>query len=118
VHGVTVVTEKGRKMAESAWSEKLIGKWQERDVAGQIDELQRVYKKWSVVCVLIAGGGAGMMCSTDNPRILAFGLFVAMTGMVNVALMKTWAHVKISMLRIVWELQRGERGETLEMKQQ
>ncbi len=93
-------------MAESKWSEKLIAKWQDRDVPSQIDELQRVYKKWIVVCALITGGGTGLMMTTPNPRAIALGLFLAITGVVNIVLMKTWAHIKLSMLRVVWELQR------------
>ncbi len=92
-------------MAESQWSEKLIAKWQDRDIASQIDKLQSVYKKWIVVCIAITGGGAGMMMTPDNPRVIAMGLFLAITGMVNIALMKTWAHIKLSMLRVVWEIQ-------------
>jgi len=97
---------KDLEMAESKWSEKLMTKWQDRDVSSQIDVLQRVYRKWVIVCIIMTGGGAGMMCTTDNSRIIAMGLFLAITGMVNVALMKTWAHIKLSMLRVVWELQR------------
>jgi hypothetical protein len=93
-------------MAESQWSEKLIAKWRDRDVPSQIDELQLVYKKWIIVCALITGGGAAMMMTTPNPRVIALGLFLAITGMVNVVLMKIWAHIKLSMLRVVWELQK------------
>ncbi len=93
-------------MADSKWSEKLMAKWENRDIAGQIDEVQREFKKWIVICIAITGGGAGMMMTTSNVRIVALGLFLAITGIVNVALMKVWAHIKLSMLRVVWELQR------------
>jgi len=93
-------------MADSKWSEKLMAKWENRDIAGQIDELQRVFRKWMVICIAITVGGAGMMMTTSNTQTIALGLFLAITGIVNVALMKTWAHIKLSMLRVVWELQR------------
>ena len=93
-------------MAESKWSEKLIAKWNEGDIPNQVDEVQRVYTKWIVICIAITAGGGAMMTATSNPRIIALGLFVAVTGMLNVALMKTWAHIKLSMLRVVLELQK------------
>lgn len=93
-------------MSESKWSEKLLTKWKDGDVPSQIDELQRVYKKWIVICVAITLVGVGMMMATQNPRGIAISLFLAITGMVNIALMKTWAHIKLSMLRVVWESQK------------
>lgn len=93
-------------MAESKWSEKLIAKWNDCDIPNQVDEVQRVYTKWIVICIAITAGGGAMMMATSNPRIIALGLFLAVTGMVNVALMKTWAHIKLSMLRVVLELQK------------
>ena len=97
-------------MAKSQWSEKLIAKWQDRDIASQIDKLQSVYRKWVTVCIAITAGGTGMMMTTDNSRVIAIGLFLAITGMVNIALMKTWSHIKISMLRVVWEIQEQKKA--------
>jgi hypothetical protein len=93
-------------MAGSKWSEKLLTKWKDSDVPSQIDELQCVYKKWIIICAVITVGGVVMMMTNDNPRSIAMSLFLAITGMVNIALIKTWVHIKLSMLRVVWALQK------------
>jgi hypothetical protein len=91
-------------MAESKWSGKLISKWQEGDVPSRIDGLQSLYKRWILVFIALAGGGSGMMCATANPRVVALGLLLAISGAVSVALTKTWASIKLSMLHVIWEL--------------
>ncbi len=97
-------------MGKGRWSESLAEKWKDRNVQHQVDKLQRVYNRSNIVAIAFTAGGAGMMTATANPRIIAFGLFLAITGMVNIVLLKTWAHVRLSMLRVIWELQEN-RGD-------
>lgn len=53
-----------------------------------------------VACRRIAEIDLASARSYDNPY-----KDVRVTGMVNVAPMKTWAHIKPSMRRVAWELQ-------------
>ena len=93
-------------MSQSKWSEHIIAQWDSVTVTEYIDDIQRVYKKWIVVCVALVSGGAAMMATTSNPRLVAFGLFLTIAGILNIAVTKLWVHVKLSMLRIVYELQK------------
>ena len=97
-------------MLESKWSEKLIDKWKDGNIPNQLDELQRVYKRGILVCIGITAGGIALMCSTGYLRIIALGLLLAITGMVNIVLMKIWVHIKHSMLRVIWEMQQQRKG--------
>jgi len=94
-------------MAQTKW-DKLISKWYDGDVPSQIDELQRVCKRWEPVCIVILGAGLGLMCLSamiSNHWVIAWGLFLAITGMVGMALIKIWVHIKLSTLRLIRELQ-------------
>jgi hypothetical protein len=88
------------------WSELLTEKWRVWDVKHTADELQRTYNRWNIVGVLMTLVGAVIICITDDPRIIGIGVFLALTGMINVAIMKTWVHTKLSMLHVIWEMRR------------
>ena len=103
-------------MAEVRWSEQLFAMWQQDDIAGQIDELQRVYKKWIPRCAILTACGGGLMCATSYPTAIALGLLVAISGVLTIALMKTWAHIKLSMFRVIWELRQGEADSSINQK--
>ncbi len=96
-------------MSESKWSEKLINKWQESDIPGQIDEIQGIYNRWMTICAGITLVGLGVIIATPGIRIIALGLFIAITGVVFIALMKIWAYIKLSMLRVIWKMQEENR---------
>ena len=91
-------------MAETKWS-RMIAKWQDKDVAGRIDELHRDCKLWEPVWIVIMGAGVAMMCATDTQRTIAFGLLLAVVGVVNMGIRKAWVHTELSILHVVKELQ-------------
>lgn len=93
-------------MTQSKWSERILAQWESVTVIEYVDDIQRLYKKWIIVCVALVAGGAAMMAASSNPRLVAFGLFLSIAGIVNIAVTKLWVHVKFSMLRIVYELQK------------
>jgi hypothetical protein len=93
-------------MTQSKWSERILAQWESVTVTEYIDDIQRLYKKWTVICIALVAGGAAMIATTSNPRLVAFGLFLSITGIVNIAVTKLWVHTKMSMLRIVYELQK------------
>ena len=100
------MTQGGKTVNQSKWSERIITQWESVTVVEYIDDIQRLYRKWIVICVAFVAGGAALMMATSNPRLIAFGLFLALSGSINIAVTKLWVHVKLSTLRIVYELQK------------
>lgn len=96
-------------MFESKWSEILINKWQDHDIPGQIDELQRSYRHWFILCAVLALGGMAVMRYSSNYRLIAVGLLLAITGILLIVLLKIWVHIKLSTLRMIWEMQEREK---------
>ena len=92
-------------MATRKWSQAFTEYKTIDDIRAKVDKMQKLFNKWNVVCVAITAGGAGIMTATGNLRIIAFGLFLALTGVINIAVMKLWAHTRLSMYRIIWEMQ-------------
>ena len=88
------------------WSEMLDEQWQVWDVKRRADELQRAYHVWNAAGILMTIIGAVIICVSDDTRIVGLGLFLALTGMINVAIMKIWVHTKMSMLHVIWEMRR------------
>jgi hypothetical protein len=97
-------------MTQSKWSERFLAQWESVTVTEYIDDIQRLYKKWTFVCVALVAGGAAMMAASSNPRLVAFGLFLSIAGIVNIAVTKLWVHTKLSMLRIIYELQKKNQA--------
>jgi hypothetical protein len=89
-----------------------MAQWESVTVTEYIDGIQQLYKKWTVICVVIVTGGAAMIAVSSNPRLVAFGLFLALTGIINIAVTKLWVHMKLSMIRIVHELQKKHQEHT------
>jgi hypothetical protein len=99
-------------MTQSKWSERVLAQWESVTVTEYIDDIQRLYKKWTVICIALVAGGAAMIATASNPRLVAFGLFLSIAGIVNIAVTKLWVHTKMSMLRIVYELQKKHQAHT------
>jgi hypothetical protein len=100
-------------MSQSKWSERILAQWESVAVTEYIDGVQQLYKKWMVVCVAIVTGGAAMIAASSNPRLIAFGLFLAMAGIINIAVTKLWVHMKLSMIRIIYELQKKHQAHSV-----
>jgi hypothetical protein len=76
-----------------------------QDIPERVSKIERIYWKWIVVMGAIMGAGVAIMLVSGTNKGIAVGLFLAITGMVNVVLMKLWAHIKLSTCRMIWELQ-------------
>jgi hypothetical protein len=87
--------------------------WESVTVSEHIDAIQRLYRKWIVLCVALVAGGAAMMMVTSNPRLVAFGLFLSLTGSINIAVTKLWVHMKLSMFRVIHELQKQHQAHSV-----
>ena len=93
-------------MGQSTWSERIMTQWESGTIAEHIDDIQRLYRKSLIICAAFVAGGAALMMATSNQRLIAFGIFLALTGIINIAVTKIWIHVKMSMFRVVFELQK------------
>ena len=91
-------------MIHSKWSQRIVEQWKSVSVHEYIDGIQQLYKKWMIICAVIVTGGAAMIAASSNPRMIAFGLFLSTAGIINIAVTKLWVHMKLSMIRIVYEL--------------
>jgi len=100
-------------MTQTKWSERVLAQWDSITVTEYIDGVQQLYKKWMVVCVIIVTGGAATIAVSSNPRLVAFGLFLAMTGIINITVTKLWVHTKLSMIRIIYELQKKNHAHSI-----
>ena len=97
-------------MSQTKWSERILVQWESVTVTEYIDDIQQIYKKWTVICIALVAGGAATMAASSNPRLVAFGLFLSIAGIVNIAVTKLWVHTKLSMLRIIYELQKKHQA--------
>ena len=52
---------------------------------------------WGILIILLV--------PADNTKAQFLGLFLAIDGCIQVSLIKIWAHIKLSMLRIIWDNQ-------------
>ena len=95
-------------MASKKWSEQLVEKWNNGSVPEQIDEIQRLYGMWCWLPVCIAALGGGLLAVSQNTKMVGGGVCLVLIGILNVTLLKLWAHTKLSMLRIVWEMRKQE----------
>lgn len=76
------------------------------DVPEQVRKVEKRY--WFSLCVsvVIMVAGIGMMMQSDRSN---WGLFFAMTGCINIALIKIWAHIRLAFYQMLLEVQARER---------
>ena len=55
------------------------------------------------VCIAIWGYCILQNAPEDNLKQHAIGLFLAVVGIVNVAVIKLWAHIILTMYFIIWD---------------
>lgn len=55
------------------------------------------------VVIAIAGLNLILNAPVNNLKQHSIGLFLAIVGIVNIAVMKLWAHVKLSMYFSIWD---------------
>ena len=68
----------------------------------KIEILYWIFLSLSVfICVL--GILIMILVPANNSKALFLGLFLAIDGLIQIALIKIWAHIKLSMYRIIWD---------------
>jgi hypothetical protein len=84
------------------------------DIAGKVSELEKEYKKWDWINTSLIFLGFGIiLCSLGGSRmiqniLLGSGIIVAITGLINIAVLKIWMHVKISMYQLMVEFRKSK----------
>ncbi len=77
------------------------------NILKKIQTIEMLYWIFLLLSVIIALWGIGIMIlvPADNLKALFLGLFLAIDGSLQVTLIKIWAHIKLSMYRIIWDSQ-------------
>jgi len=88
------------------WSKKFEHYQAIADVPEQVRKVEKRY--WLSLCfgVGVMVTGIGLMM---QPQVSNLGLFFAIVGCVNIALIKVWAHIRLTFYQLILELQARER---------
>ena len=75
------------------------------DILKRVRKTEIVYWVFLVLSVCIAIWGYCILQNApeDNLKQHAIGLFLAVVGIVNVAVIKLWAHIILTMYFIIWD---------------
>ena len=83
------------------------------DIEGKVTALEKEYKRWDWINTgLIFLGFGIILCSLGGSRmiqniLLGSGIIVAITGLINIAVLKIWMHVKMSMFQLLLEIRKS-----------
>lgn len=77
------------------------------DILKKVTKLEVRYWLWLIACIVIALFGVNLMLAapSGNTKQLAFGLLLAIIGCIDIAVIKIWVHIKLSMYRTLWHQQ-------------
>jgi len=87
-------------MALIGWSKKFTAYQPVTDVPARVRQTEILYWCSLLAATLIMLAGIWMMFSCSSP----FGLFLAIGGAVDIALVKVWAHIRLATYQIIMEL--------------
>lgn len=87
------------------WSKKFEQYQAIPDVPERVRKTEAVYWCSLVAAVLIMVAGIMMMFSSNS----LFGLFLALGGAIDIALVKIWAHIRLATYQIIMELQARDK---------
>jgi predicted membrane channel-forming protein YqfA (hemolysin III family) len=75
------------------------------DILKRVRKVEIQYWIYLVISVLIAIAGINMMmeASDSDLKEVAMGLFLAIAGIIQIALIKLWAHIKLTTYFIIWD---------------
>lgn len=75
------------------------------DILKKIHTIEILYWIFLLFSVLIALWGILIifLVPANNLKALFLGLFLAIEGTIQISLIKIWAHIKLSMYRIIWD---------------
>lgn len=75
------------------------------DILKRVRKTEITYWIFIIISVAIALGGFDVIgeAPDDNLKEVALGLAMIIIGIVNVAVMKLWAHIRLTMYFIIWD---------------
>ena len=75
------------------------------DILKKVQTIEILYWIFLLLSVFIAIWGILIMIivPANNLKALFLGLFLAIDGTIQITLIKMWAHIKLSMYRIIWD---------------
>ncbi len=75
------------------------------DILKRVRKTEILYWFWLVLSVCLAVWGYSILNNApeDNLKRHAIGLLLAIVGIVNVAVIKLWAHIMLTMYFIIWD---------------
>jgi len=75
------------------------------DILKKVRTIEIMYWIFLLLSIIIAVWGVMIiiLAPADNLKALFLGLFLAIDGCLQVSLIKIWAHIKLSMFRIIWD---------------
>ena len=75
------------------------------DILKKVQKIEILYWIFLSLSVFIALWGILIMIlvPANNLKALFLGLFLAIDGTIQITLIKMWAHIKLSMYRIIWD---------------
>ena len=75
------------------------------DILGRVRKTEIIYWIYMAVLVVLTLCGIDLLKNSDGTREMLFGLFLALVGVINIVLIKLWAHVRLVMYYIIWDRQ-------------
>ena len=75
------------------------------DIPNKIQKIEILYWIFILLSVAIALWGVLIiiLVPASDIKALFLGLFLAIDGTIQITLIKIWAHIKLSMFRIIWD---------------
>ncbi|MHC5061675.1 MAG: hypothetical protein ACYTFK_11405 [Planctomycetota bacterium] len=77
------------------------------DVLKKVRKTETVYWIYVVIFILVGLHGLNTMLQAPegNLKEHVMGLFLALFGLIQITLMKIWAHIRLAMLYQIWDSQ-------------
>jgi len=87
------------------WAESFKEQPTQEDILTKIQKIEILYRIFLSLSVLITIWGILIIIfsAANNFKALILGLFLAVDGTIQITLIKIWAHIKLSMFRIIWD---------------
>jgi len=87
------------------WAENFKEKPTCDDILKKVRKTEITYWIFQVVCVIITFKGFFILSKTPESDLeqRAIGLFLLLIGVTHIAVMKLWAHIKLTMYYIIWD---------------
>lgn len=75
------------------------------DILGRVRKTEIIYWVYMVALIALTLGGLHSLMNSTGTKEMLMGLFMALVGIINIALIKLWAHVRLVMYYIIWDSQ-------------